>query len=1581
MGANDPGKALSALLLSALIIVSTVAMGAVVAPAGATGGANTLNNGTDATALSDEEVEIHTQSGDNVEIASRLQSELQTTDQGETIEVFVQLDASRSEALESAYGADTDPSTLSPRERANVTQRPLELFAAGQSGLEIKTDFWITNAVLVELNTSQLSPQDLTTVDGVDRLQANFEIENPREQVETASFSPGNEIANGRNTTYGLAQINAPETWGELGTRGEGTTVAIVDTGVNPDHEAFPGYNESNWAAFGFDGSPLHTDTQEFADPFDDNGHGTHVAGTAVGGNASGTAIGVAPEAELYAINVFPDPQGATTLAAIVAGLQHAVEQDVDVANFSLGGGGFADIYIDVVRTAQEKGMHVVSAAGNDGPDATGTPGNIYDNTAVGASDVDEQIASFSTGDTIDTSEDWGPIAPDDWPASYVTPDVSAPGVTVLSADWRSTDGYRTLQGTSMASPHVTGVTALIQSANSSVAPSEIKTLLEETARKPAPDEISQSVLRDAQSVSVRQVRQVHFDDRRDVRYGYGIVDAYSAVSAVTSGTQTIDGTVTNDAGNAVVDQALSRPTGVLPDGSGATVTIDDADREEYVLDGEEEGFAFEVTEGQYDLSVTGAFGHEDKTIEDVSAGSTVDATLNRTLEVQPQQLQPGRVESGNAFEIGVNVAHLENLTVELADSATVSGSDVTVNVTDRLGNVLYGDVLGTTVQLSEPTTLYPAVLNVSVDSSVAEGEVVALEHTFEGLGESENVSTGPTEVVGTIPDVQPVRISENNLFESVRPLDPLDPGTVTIENPDPEVTQTVTAVWETNRFGALGQAQFTLAPNETVTYDPGLTGFQWLPNWQPGERATNTITVVNDNGVDTVSQQTLINGAEVSGTVTDVDTGDPLPGMEVRLIGPSGQVQDSTVTNGTGQYSLVGIRSGDHQVVAQTPGFGPNTETVTFNSNLDPVSQDVEVGSDPAIELEFTAGESYAIGIPGPIEGGTVGDVLPDVQGQAFVYDKQANDWVVPDLDDPVEPMDALVFIPLENVTTTVELAGVPGETGTVTPETAPISNGLNFVAPTQFGPPEKAFSTTADPVSVVAIQNEPNSQMLPKGGFDGFASVGSATEDVNPFSGYFVFADADSGDQLQSALYEGITLDQTYENLNISARRVSGNVVSDVDGAGVVDATLNVSDLPFATSTAGNTIPGAVDVVGSDGAFSLPPLPAAVENEITVSAEGFQQRVVTDGGVAADDTVNLTEETAVTVVNDEVTVTPNTDLSPGDSVTIEYTVKNVGSQTGKAEVNTGIGDTASLNAIRLRQGAFGVESQLVELAPGETKDISVTTEVPQALAGTTGGQLEIGVFTNRDEVIETAEVNVSASISFTEQATASTTITKDDPTTPAVVAENVESNVDSAIVVTYSNGSDLEIAGLTTATANELNVADVTVPITNPAGFPGNHTAHVIPIDLVSDRTLASGNVSTATAGAVADQQQATVYQGTVDLTDQTVTGSANSVTVETANLTGESTDPSFSVVIHEADANGGIGNAVGNASLSGSNSAVTVDLNTQLTENQTIYAMLHVDDGGQPGSPIPNADAESGFIGGNVVDDAELTVERPT
>ncbi|MGH7908552.1 MAG: S8 family serine peptidase, partial [Thermodesulfobacteriota bacterium] len=275
--------------------------------------------------------------------------------------------------------------------------------------------------------------------------------------------------------------------------------IAVIDTGICANHLDLDSGKVIGWKDF----------VNNQAAPYDDNGHGCHVASIATGeGQANPAYTGVAPGAALVGVKVL-NSGGSGSTSTVVSGVDWVVQNKatygIEIMNLSLGSSGCSnggDSLSLAVNNAVNNGIVAVVAAGNSGPATCtiGSPGAAQNAiTACAMADVGElgfSLASFSSR---------GPTAD-----NRIKPDVCAPGVSITAASRTSSTGYTTYSGTSMATPFVAGVAALMLDANPSLTPADVKARIMSTAVDFGP-------------VGV------------DVDYGAGRLDAYEAVNNALS--------------------------------------------------------------------------------------------------------------------------------------------------------------------------------------------------------------------------------------------------------------------------------------------------------------------------------------------------------------------------------------------------------------------------------------------------------------------------------------------------------------------------------------------------------------------------------------------------------------------------------------------------------------------------------------------------------------------------------------------------------------------------------------------------------------------------------------------------------------------------------------------------------------------------------------------------------------------------------------------------------------------------------------------------------------------------------------
>ena len=272
----------------------------------------------------------------------------------------------------------------------------------------------------------------------------------------------------------------------QTGYDGSGVTVAVIDTGIDSLHVGLDDQDDDNStndpkviAFYDAVNNPDKTNGTEIQ-AYDDQGHGTHCAGTVAGtGAPTYEHPGMAPQAFLVGVKVL-DAGGSGSFATVMAGMQwtvdHRYEFNIRAASMSLGGPGpiewTSDEEDSVNRYANEMvraGITMLIAAGNSFASAQiGTPGSAEDVITVGALDKNTAIAVYSSQ---------GPTE-----EGRVKPNVAFVGSDVMSAQHNSGDGYVAFSGTSMATPGVAGTVALMLQANPDLSPFDVRNILQETA-------------------------------------------------------------------------------------------------------------------------------------------------------------------------------------------------------------------------------------------------------------------------------------------------------------------------------------------------------------------------------------------------------------------------------------------------------------------------------------------------------------------------------------------------------------------------------------------------------------------------------------------------------------------------------------------------------------------------------------------------------------------------------------------------------------------------------------------------------------------------------------------------------------------------------------------------------------------------------------------------------------------------------------------------------------------------------------------------------------------------------------------
>ena len=358
---------------------------------------------------------------------------------------------------------------------------------------------WLYNAI-----GFNATPKALIALDRFDEISTIAYDSAPDVVYNNAVTQKESDSGNTRVIAWNLSRMNVPEVW-ELGYKGDGVLVAVIDSGLNILHTDIKDnlWTDMRYPNHGYNFMDNNHDIS------DQSGHGTHIAGTIASDGTSGTQCGIAPNAKIMALKVRPrGTTGDLQQSVVWKAMEFAIDHEADILNMSLG---WVQLYVsDESRTAWRFAMQntlnigvlTAVAAGNENHNTMGTiivpaicpppwlhpdqieKGGLSSTVAVGASAYNDRAATFTSAGPV-TWEEIGPFY--DYPLSngsgLIRPDILAPGEGITSLSPTNSTEYGKMSGTSSATPNVVGVMALLLSKNNELTPEDISRILETTAK------------------------------------------------------------------------------------------------------------------------------------------------------------------------------------------------------------------------------------------------------------------------------------------------------------------------------------------------------------------------------------------------------------------------------------------------------------------------------------------------------------------------------------------------------------------------------------------------------------------------------------------------------------------------------------------------------------------------------------------------------------------------------------------------------------------------------------------------------------------------------------------------------------------------------------------------------------------------------------------------------------------------------------------------------------------------------------------------------------------------------------------
>jgi len=679
---------------------------------------------------------------------------------------------------------------------------------------------------------------------------------------------------------WGLTKIGAPQAW-DVTTGSPSINIAILDTGVDQDHPDLADKIVSN---INFTTSPTVDDV---------NGHGTHVAGIAAATTDNGIGVaGVGYAATIMNVKVLGDG-GAGTYSALVSGIIWAADNGAEVINLSLGGSAYSTTLENAVNYAWSKGVVVVAAAGNSGSSTPCYPAAHANCIAVAATDGWDDLASFSNyGGWVD---------------------VAAPGGAIYATLKDSGYGYKS--GTSMASPHVAGLAALV-----------FTTVSDTNGDGKLNDEVRSGIEATCDDIGVTGI-------------GSGRINAAQAVG---DSAPVLPGSISGQVIDAEDGSAISGAA--VTDGTGTTTT--DATGQYTIAD---------VPAGYYEVAASKEGYQSSSMTVNVLSGSSAVANLSLTEAILPGSITGSVTDAEDGSPIaGATVSDgTRTTTTDVAGEYTIASVPPgTCQVTASKSG--YGSASAVATVVSGGNTLADFSLTEVILPDSITGSVTDAENgsAIAGATVTDGTRTTTTDALGkyTIANVPPWRvyqvtaskegyessslwvivISGRTTLANLSLTELTLPGSITgsvtdAETGSPIVGATVTDGTRTTTTDALGKYTIANVPSGTYQVTASKEGYQ---------SSSMTVNVLSgSSAVADLSLTEVILPGSITGSVTDAEDGLPIAGATVT------DGTRTTTTDALGKYTIADVPAGTYEVTAGKEGYQSSSMTVNVLSGSSAVA------------------------------------------------------------------------------------------------------------------------------------------------------------------------------------------------------------------------------------------------------------------------------------------------------------------------------------------------------------------------------------------------------------------------------------------------------------------------------------------------------------------------------------------------------------------------------------------------------------------------------------------------------------------